>query len=171
MSRFTDCLAVVLDHEGGFVNHPTDPGGATNLGVTRRVWQDWIKKPVSVADMRKLTVADVAPLYERNYWLAAGCDRLPAGLDLHVFDFAVNAGPGRAVKHLQRILKVAQDGIVGPGTLSRIKARPLEGLIEEYGLARKSYYRALPHFHTFGRGWLRRTDEVTEAALKAARKA
>jgi lysozyme family protein len=103
MSRFETCLGFVLKEEGGFVDHPQDPGGATNHGITKDTWEAWAKKPATVADIRNLTVADVVPIYRDRYWEAAKCPRLPLGVDLAVFDFAVNSGPATAIRHLQKV--------------------------------------------------------------------
>jgi lysozyme family protein len=117
-SNFTEALKHVLKHEGGYVNHPSDPGGMTNLGVTRKVWESWTGKQATEADMRALTPEVVAPLYKNMYWDRVQGDSLPAGVDYMVFDFAVNAGVSRACPYmLQNILFVASDGIIGPNTL------------------------------------------------------
>ena len=79
---------MILHHEGGYVNHPRDPGGETNLGVTKRVYEEFGGEK----DMKDLTVEDVAIIYKKGYWDKCKCDSLPSGLDLVVFDFAVNAG-------------------------------------------------------------------------------
>ena len=170
--NFELALAEVLSHEGGFVNHPRDPGGMTNLGVTKRVYEEWIGHPVNEAIMRGLTVDKVRSLYRAKYWLAARCDDLPAGIDLCVFDFAVNAGPSRAVRFLQRLVKATEDGVIGPKTIAAVSKRVTAGgvapLIREYQDARRVYYRRLPTFDAFGRGWLRRTDLVEASALRMA---
>lgn len=167
--RFPACLKIVLKHEGGYVNHPKDPGGRTNLGVTQRVWEDWIGRKATEQEMRSLTVDMVAPLYRKNYWDKVRGRDLPAGLDLHVFDFSVNAGPARAIRYLQMMVGAQPDGQFGPATM-----RALSNYIDQYGTAkainrygelREQYYRQLRTFATFGRGWLRRNKEVTEAAL------
>ena len=99
------CLEQILHHEGGYVNHPSDPGGETNLGITKRVYQEWCMTHDCITkDMKDLQVADAAPIYEKNYWARTKCDQIPSGLDLCVFDFAVNAGPGRAAKFLQKMI-------------------------------------------------------------------
>jgi len=171
--RFNAALKVVLKHEGGYVNHPRDPGGRTNLGVTQRVWEDWIGRKATEADMRALTPDTVAPLYRKKYWDKVRANELPAGLDLHVFDFGVNAGPARAVRYLQIMLGASPDGIWGPAT-----KRALDNYIQQYGLTkainryaelREQYYRQLRTFDTFGRGWLRRNREVTASALELAK--
>jgi lysozyme family protein len=167
---FERALKVILRHEGGFVNHPRDPGGMTNLGVTRATWEGWTGKKASEAEMRGLTHAKVAPVYRKNYWDKLRCDDLPPGLALCVFDFGVNAGPARAGRYLQRIAGAAQDGVVGPATIAAVKG--LVGRVGEaeavrqYQEARRGYYRQLSTFATFGRGWLRRVDETETEALR-----
>ena len=105
---FADCLSIILESEGGFVDDPQDPGGATNLGVTLATLAGFRRRPVTVADVRALTVADVAPIYQADYWNVAHCGDCPAGLDLMIFDEAVNQGPGRAIRSLQRVIGVAR---------------------------------------------------------------
>lgn len=168
--RFPACLAIVLKHEGGYVNHPKDPGGRTNLGVTQRVWEDWKDMPATEAIMRSLTPEMVAPLYRARYWDTVRARDLPPGLDLHVFDFGVNAGPGRASRYLQMMIGANPDGHFGPASM-----RALSNYLDQYGTAaairnygalREKYYRSLRTFPTFGKGWLRRNREVTAAALE-----
>ena len=158
--NFELALKEVLHHEGGFVNHPRDPGGMTNLGVTKATYEEWIGHPVSERIMRTLTVDKVRALYKARYWDVVRGDDLPAGLDLCVFDFAVNAGPARAVRYLQRIVGAKEDGQIGPKTLSLlqqyVKGVGREHAVRAYQEARRAYYKMLPTFGTFGRGWLRR---------------
>lgn len=161
---FDEALKVILKHEGGYVNHPRDPGGETNLGVTRRVWQKWTGK-VDV-DMRALTPAKVGALYRKNYWDEVCGDQLPRGLALCVFDFAVNAGPARAAKLLQKVVGTVPDGDIGPATLKAVYAEGHADLIRRYQNARRDYYRSLGTFDTFGKGWLRRVDETETEALR-----
>ena len=167
---FTHALTVILRHEGGFVNHPRDPGGMTNLGVTKRTWEGWTGKKAFEADMRALTAADVAPLYRKNYWDKLRCDDLPPALALCVFDFGVNAGPARAARFLQRLSGSSQDGVAGDTTVA--VANEWAGrvgigeAVKAYQDARRAYYRSLPTFGTFGRGWLRRVDETEAEARK-----
>ena len=169
MPQFERCLDIVLHHEGGFVNHPRDPGGMTNLGVTRKVWEEWVGRSVSEAEMRALTPQVVEPLYRARYWNLVAGDHLPPGVDLVTFDFGVNAGPHRGVRFLQRLLGVGQDGLIGPVTLGTLRAfvaaHGSESVIRTYSQARRDYYRSLSTFDAFGRGWLRRTDEVEIAAV------
>ena len=165
---FERALPILLEQEGGYVNHKLDPGGRTNLGVTQRVWEAWVKRPATEMEMRRLTVDDVAPLYRKNYWDAVRGDDLPPGVALSVFDFAVNAGPQRAIRYLQITVGALPDGVIGPKTLAKVAARPERQLISEYADARRSYYRQLKTFKTFGKGWLRRVAHIEAEALKLA---
>ncbi len=171
-SAFDRALGVILHHEGGFVNHPRDPGGMTNLGVTRKTWEGWTGKPSSEAEMRGLTKEKVAPVYRKNYWDKLRCDDIAPALALCVFDFGVNAGPARAARYLQRLCGVAEDGVIGPATIAAAKAWTdrvgAAEAVRAYQEARRGYYRSLPTFSTFGRGWLRRVDEVEAEARRMA---
>ena len=165
MSKFKEALEVILHHEGGYVNHPKDPGGETNLGVTKRVYEEW----GGTKDMKELTPEDVEPIYQRNYWDKLKCDELPEALALCVFDFGVNAGPGRAAKYLQSLVGALPiDGGIGPMTLAAVDKYidkfSVELAVERYQEARQKYYEELSTFATFGRGWTRRVEEVTEKA-------
>jgi lysozyme family protein len=164
MSNFEDALEIILEHEGGYVNHPKDPGGETNLGVTKRVYEEFGGEK----EMKDLTVEDVEPIYEENYWDKCKCGELPTGLDLCVFDFAVNAGPGRAAKYLQTMIGTVADGGIGPNTLGALSRyldrHGVEETVEKYQEDRQEYYESLGTFDTFGRGWTRRVEETTEKA-------
>jgi lysozyme family protein len=166
-SNFDKCLALMLAHEGGFVNHPQDPGGMTNLGVTKRVWEEWVGHEVDEKQMRALTPETVAPLYKRKYWDAVRADELVAGVDYCVFDVAVNSGSGRAVKFLQSCAGVAVDGGFGPATLTAVNEtqKEPERLIELYCAERLAFLQSLKTFETFGKGWSRRVAEVKDKAL------
>ena len=163
-ANYNKCLETILHHEGGYVNHPKDPGGETNLGVTKRVYEEF----GGTKDMKDLTVEDVAPIYKKGYWDKMKGDDLPNGLDLCVFDFGVNAGPGRAAKYLQTMIGTVADGGIGPNTLAKLKEyvdeHGLAKSIDNYQEARQAYYEKLSTFATFGRGWTRRVDETTALA-------
>ena len=167
--NYDTCLEMILHHEGGYVNHPKDPGGETNLGVTKRVWEEHGGEK----DMKDLTVEDVAPIYKKSYWDRVKGDDLPDGLDLCVFDFGVNAGTGRAAKYLQSMIGTVVDGGIGPNTLKALEAYvQVEGLaatIDTYQANRQKYYEKLSTFETFGRGWTRRVVETTSSAHKLAK--
>jgi lysozyme family protein len=160
--NFDDALKALLKHEGGYVNHPSDPGGMTNLGVTKRVWEEYVGHEVDEQTMRGLTPDVVAPLYKKRYWDAVKGDDLPSGVDLCVFDCAVNSGVGRASKFLQRAVGVADDGKIGPGTLQAVMAADPKELVTKFCDQRQAFLEALPTFATFGKGWSRRVAEVRE---------
>jgi lysozyme family protein len=163
-SNYQKCLETILHHEGGYVNHPKDPGGETNLGVTKRVYDEW----GGTKDMKDLLVEDVAPIYKKNYWDKMKGDDLPGGLDLCVFDFGVNAGPGRSAKYLQTMIGTVADGGIGPNTLKKVAEyvaeNGIETTIENFQMNRQKYYEKLSTFDTFGKGWTRRVTETTDLA-------
>lgn len=162
--NFDAALKAVLHHEGGFVNHKDDPGGMTNLGCTKKVWEEWVGHPVTELDMRNLTPYDVAPLYKAKYWDRVKGDDLPAGVDYVVFDAAINSGPGRAAKWLQECVGVTADGAIGPGTLKAVAAQDPAVLVKHYNEKRRAFLQSLPTWGTFGKGWGRRVDEVMLAS-------
>tara|TARA_R110000868_G_scaffold279866_1_gene539957 strand:+ start:1247 stop:1756 length:510 start_codon:yes stop_codon:yes gene_type:complete len=168
MTNFDDAMVALLKHEGGFVNHPADPGGMTNLGVTKKVWEEWVGHPVSEEDMRALTREKVSPLYKAKYWNIIQGDKLPHGVDLCVFDCAVNSGTKRAVKLLQRAIGVEDDGILGNMTLAACEALEPDLIIQRFSEERLSFLQALPTFATFGKGWTRRVAEVEAQAQNLA---
>ena len=167
-SNWEQSLKKMLVHEGGYANHPQDPGGRTNLGVTQRVWEEWKGSPSDENEMRSLTVEQVTPLYKKRFWDAARCDDLPAGVDYVVFDFAVNAGVGRSAITLQTICGVARDGAIGPITLAAVKQYDPKTLIEKFSDHREFFYKQLSTYPVFGKGWIRRVNEVKETALQMA---
>jgi lysozyme family protein len=159
-SNWQKAFEQMLASEGGYVNHPSDPGGMTNLGVTKRVWEEWVGRESNEKEMRSLTPEMVEPLYKRKFWDACKCDELPTGVDYLVFDFAVNAGPGRSAKILQTAVGVPADGGIGPITLSAVKAQDPTELIQKFSDAKEDFYRSLNTFETFGKGWLNRVAAV-----------
>lgn len=168
MTRFDECLRYVLQHESGYVNNPHDPGGHTNLGVTKDTWERWVGHPVSVDAIKELTIADVTPLYQDKYWDRAKCGALPVGMDYCVFDTAVNSGPGRAIKFLQEVVGTTADGVLGPMTLRAIHAADASEVISNYAAERLKFLKELTTWPTFGRGWERRVEEVKRTALLMA---
>jgi lysozyme family protein len=162
--HFEKSLELVLAHEGGYVHHALDPGGRTNLGVTQRVWEDYVGHKVDEQAMRKLTKEMVAPLYRKQYWDAVHGDKLPCGADYLAFDFAVNAGFFRAIKTIQRALNITADGVIGPVTIKAIQDANAEEFINNFTNAKEVFYRGLANFPTFGRGWLNRVAESKRIA-------
>jgi lysozyme family protein len=164
-SNFEECMARLLAHEGGYVWHAEDPGGETNFGVTRAVYEQYVGRQVMDGEMEGLTHDDVYPIYKENYWDRVRGDDLPSGVDWAVFDFCVNSGVSRSAKALQRIVGVEQDGGIGPMTLQAIAEMEPADIIEQMHHMRDGFYRSLSTFDTFGRGWIRRNDETKEQAL------
>jgi lysozyme family protein len=160
ISNWQKSFELMLKSEGGFVNHPSDPGGMTNLGVTKATWENWVGRASDEAEMRSLTPEKVEPLYKKKYWDAVRADDLPVGLDYLMFDFGVNAGPGRAIKVMQSAVGVTPDGGFGPLTLAAVQAIDPVELIEKFSQAKEDFYRSLGTFATFGKGWLNRVADV-----------
>ena len=165
-NNFTPCLEMLLHHEGGYVNHPKDPGGITNLGVTKAVYDKWIGREATEQEMRDLTPEDVGPIYKKNYWDRVRGDDLPSGVDWCAFDWAVNSGSGRPAKAIQRSVGATADGAIGPMTLRSIMNKEPKMIIESVYDQRQSFYESLGTFETFGRGWTRRNKETLEQALR-----
>ena len=159
---------MVLKHEGGYVNNPKDPGGMTNLGVTKKVWEEYVGHEVDEAIMRGLTPDMVQPLYKKNYWDRIKGDQLPDGVDYAAYDLAVNSGVGRAAKYLQQIAGVPADGIIGPKSLEAIKSCPAEEVVDALCDMRLEFLKRLPTWTTFGKGWERRVVEVKQKASTMA---
>lgn len=172
-ARFAACVQIVLRHEGGFVDHPADPGGATNHGISLRYARtlgsmldlngDGV---VNREDILLVTPAKAAMVYRQWFWQDVRADDLPAGIDLVVFDFAVNSGAGRAAKHLQRAVGAEQDGFIGPATLAAVRlaaSRP-RSVIDAVCDSRLVFLRGLRTWPTFGRGWSARVEDVRARA-------
>jgi hypothetical protein len=163
---FPRCVAVTLAQEGGYVDDPQDPGGATNMGITLETLRQW-RDDASLGPeaVRTLTRTDACEIYRAGYWHPAACGSLPRGVDLMVFDCGVNSGPRTSVKMLQRTVGVTDDGSVGPITLGAVHAMDVTTLIDQLAEARLAYLSGLDTFPTFGAGWTRRVDAVKAAAL------
>jgi lysozyme family protein len=164
MSNFKECLDLVLKSEGGYCNNPSDPGGMTNLGVTKRVWEEYTGHAADEKEMRGLTPEKVAPLYEQKYWRPTYCEVLLRGLSFLVFSMGVNAGPGRAVKLLQQSVGCVPDGVVGQRTMALINESDVTNLIAKYSDSRRMYYKSL-NKPVFEKGWLNRVDHEEAQAL------
>lgn len=166
--NFGKALAAVLRHEGGFVNHPADPGGMTNLGCTKATWEQWVGRKVTETEMRALTPSDVAPLYKKRYWDKVMGDDLPTGVDYAVFDAAVNSGVTRASRWLQQAVGVTDDGVIGPKTLIAVKATDPLTLVQWFNKRRAEFLKGLTTWDAFGKGWGRRVMEVNATARQMA---
>ena len=155
-ANFERAIPILLEEEGGLVDHSKDPGGLTKWGISQRSYPG--------LDIRALTRDDAAAIYARDFWPACGADRLPWPLCLFVFDHAVNAGARAAIKCLQRAAQVDADGTLGPVTLGAVERADLRSLCRQFNVERCRYYQRLAGFPTFGLGWIGR---VASVALKA----
>lgn len=166
--NFDRALAHVLRFEGGYVDHPSDPGGATNRGITRRTLAGWRKVSpwwhVPKSEVMVLGQRETSAIYFANYWSKSFCTKLPDGLDFYLFDFAVNSGPRRAVTSLQTIVGVTPDGHIGTKTMAAIRARDRATLIDQLDATRLKFLTRLSIFPTFGKGWTRRLTATRLAA-------
>lgn len=167
-SNFEKSLQFVLKHEGGYVDHKADPGGATNLGITIGTLRQWRGKPVTKADVKALTLEEAGAIYRKNYWDAVRGDDLPMGLDYAVFDFAVNSGIGRAVPFMQNSLGVDADGKIGMATLNAARTSDVPEIIGDLCDRRLAWLKRLKTWPTFGKGWGRRVDGVRKEARAMA---
>ena len=164
---FEAALNFVFQYEGGYSDHRSDPGGATNYGITHAVLSCWRGHSVSKTDVRNITRQEAAEIYKANYWRLCHCHALPAGLDLAVFDCAVNQGVSRAVRLLQQSVKVHVDGLIGPVTLAAVNRRSAEDVVTEFMARRMRAYGSLTRlFRTFGLGWSRRLIACHVEALR-----
>lgn len=165
-SREKEALSRVLAHEGGYSNHPADPGGATMKGVTQRVYDAYRKtKGQATRSVKGITTAELEEIYDRQYWDAVKGDQLPAGVDYVVFDGAVNSGPKQSIIWLQRALGTAYkgnvDGVIGIGTIQAVQAcGNYPALIDRICDQRLAFLKHLRTWSTFGRGWAARVAEV-----------
>lgn len=158
-------LAAVLRSEGGYVNDPRDPGGATNKGVTQAVYNDYRQKLGSpTRTVKQITPSEIAAIYKNRYWDAVRGDELPAGVDYAVFDLAVNSGVSRAVRFLQDVCCVNADGNIGPVTIAAASHNP-KHIVEALMDKRLNFLRSLGTFSHFGKGWTNRCNEVRAKAL------
>jgi lysozyme family protein len=163
-ARFDACMPFIFKAEGGYSDTPGDPGGPTNFGITLATLKAYEGSPnLTAQDVKNLTPATAKEIYRSNYWNRMQCGALPAGLDLEVFDFGVNAGPGEAVKALQRIVGVTADGSIGPITLAAIGQFKPRDLISQYSEARLAYYKGLNN-PEFEQGWTARVAQIQTAA-------
>lgn len=167
--NFAASLAAVLRSEGGFVNDPRDPGGATNEGVTQAVYDDWRKnEKLPTRGVRDINAYEVGAIYRRLYWDVIRGDELPFGVEYCTFDFAVNSGVNRAARFLQRSAGAIEDGQIGSATIAAATALPPLTLIDRVCDARLGFLKGLPIFDRFGRGWTRRVEEVRARAKEMA---
>ena len=172
ISNWQKAFEQMLASEGGFTDDERDKGnslpdgrkGSTMLGVTQFNWEAHVGHQVTHDHMRRLTPADVEPLYKNKYWDVVRADELPSGIDYLVFDMGVNAGPGRSIKLLQAAVGVTPDGGFGPMTMAAVLAADPVKLIQDFSDAKEAFYRGLDDFPVYGTGWLNRVAAVKQKA-------
>lgn len=168
-ANYDTSLARVLKHEGGYTNHPSDPGGPTNFGITVHDYRRYIKANGTAADVRAMTLADAAKIYRARYWHALRCDELPAGLDYAVFDYGVNSGTGRAARVMQRLLGVSEGTAITDAVIAGVRDASPASLIARLCDERLAFLKSLRTWPVFGAGWGRRVAEVRRDALAMAK--
>ena len=151
MTWFDQCFDKLIVSEGGYNNVPSDPGGETNFGISKRAYPQ--------VDIKNLTRDSAKEIYKRDYWDRAQCDKLPPALAYLIFDAAVNSGIGQAIRFLQRALGVADDGVMGALTVSAIQRVDAESVCARFLGQRLDFMTRLSTFDVFGKGWARRIAE------------
>jgi lysozyme family protein len=167
---YAEAISRLLASEGGYVNHPSDPGGPTNYGITIADYRRYMKPDATAADVRAMRVDEAKAIYREKYWRAMRCDELPAGVDYCAFDYAVNSGTGRVSKVLQRLLAISVSGRVDDATLAAAGKRESRALIQSICDERLRFLRGLKTWPVFGKGWSKRVGDVRLAALALADK-
>lgn len=163
--RLATALEFTLRWEGGYVNHPADPGGATNKGVTKKVYDAYRRgKGLGLNDVRNISDAEVHDIYENGYWRRAKCPDLAVDLDTVQFDTAVNMGVGRAVKFMQKSTGCVADGAWGPKTAAAVAACDPGKTLKTYCDTREAFYVGLvgrrPQMKVFMKGWMNRLNDL-----------
>ena len=153
LMTFEDAVSVVLSHEGGYSNHPEDPGSETKYGISKRQYPN--------LDIANLTIEKATSIYRIDYWNASGAHLLPESLRLMVLDCSVLQGVPTAVRFVQRCLGVKADGHIGPITRAAIADLDEMDFLDKYSKMRLERLATLPHWHTFGAGWAKRLLDVT----------
>jgi len=166
--NFNDSLSRVLHHEGGWADHPKDPGGATMKGVTLKVYREHFGDGKTKDDLRNISNEELGQIYRSGYWNKCKCDDLPSGVDYAVFDSAVNSGPGRGAKWLQAAVGATPDGGIGPNTLANVKAHEPAKIVNSICDNRLGFLQSLDTWSTFGKGWQKRVDDLRATAVVMA---
>lgn len=167
-ATFDEALRRLLAHEGGYADHPSDPGGPTNFGITIHDYRKYVKPDASASDVRAMQVSAAKAIYRDKYWHALRCDDLPVGLDYAVFDYGVNSGVSRAAKVLQRLLGLPDTGRMSDAAIAAVKTRSAADLVARLCDERMAFLKSLRTWPVFGAGWSRRVAEVRRTALAMA---
>lgn len=167
-SSYDEALRRLLVHEGGYSNHPSDPGGPTNFGITIHDYRKYVKPDATAADVRAMRIDEAKAIYRSKYWDAMRCDDLPSGLDYAVFDYGVNSGNARAVKVLRRILALPDSSAMTDAVIAAVKRNDASKLVASLCDERLRFLQSLKTWPVFGAGWGRRVVDVKAAALGMA---
>jgi len=168
-SSYDECLKRLLAHEGGYTNHPSDPGGPTNFGITIADYRRYVKPNATAADVRAMKLDDAKAIYRAKYWAAQRCDDLPPGIDYSVFDYGVNSGIGRSGKVLRRVVGLPDNiSIVNDEVLKAVAQRDAKAIIASINDERLRFLKGLKTWPVFGPGWGRRVSEVKAFSLQLA---
>lgn len=168
-SSYDDALRRLLAHEGGYTNHPSDPGGPTNFGITIVDYRKYVKPDATAVDVRAMTLGEAKAIYRAKYWDAQRCSELPAGVDYAVFDYGVNSGIGRSGKVLRRVLKLPDDtSVVSGAVIAAARAADTKALVIAICDERLRFLQSLKTWPVFGAGWGRRVAEVKSVSLALA---
>lgn len=169
-TRFQYCLAKVLGHEGGLSDHKADRGGLTNFGVTQKTYDDFrAMRGMHKQGVERIDIDEVEMIY-MGYWRDCKADRMPEPLDLFVFDCAINSGPARAIKLLQRALGIPADGLWGPQTIDALQEEISAGRVDElchiYLNEREGWYHEIvardDSQGVFLKGWINRLTNLSK---------
>ena len=167
--NFDAALSLTLSFEGGYVDNRADPGGATNMGITRATLSRVRGRPVAKSEVANLSRADAARIYRKLYWDAVSGDLLPSGVDMAVFDHAVNSGVGSALRTLRLVAGIpAGQGLGDSEALIRLSSNSPDDLVRRLCAARRAFLTRLKTFKTFGPGWLARVSHLEREALALA---
>lgn len=154
--NFDIAFEKLLGHEGGYVDHPSDPGGRTKYGISQRTYPG--------EDIRGMTLERAKAIYRRDFWGPAGCDAVPDAIKFDLFDAAVNSGNATAIRFLQRAAGAFPDGVLGPNTLLSVGSMEPLRLLARFNGHRLDMMNDLPTWPTFGKGWAQRIAENLKAA-------
>jgi lysozyme family protein len=168
-SSYDECLRRLLAHEGGYTNHPSDPGGPTNFGITIFDYRKYVKPTATAADVRAMRLDEARAIYRTKYWAAQRCDDLPLGVDYCVFDYGVNSGIGRSGKVLRRIVGLPDTThIVTDEVLRAVARRDPKAIVVAINDERLAFLKRLKTWSVFGRGWGTRVASVRAVSLRMA---
>jgi len=171
MSNFDFAINHVLKSEGGYINHPNDKGGPTNLGISIAVLSEFRGKQASESDIRTLTISDASIIYKKNYWDALGLDNINnRALAYLIFDQAVNRGVSSSAKQIQSCVNAIQDGKIGKDTIAKINAfNDQKRLCIDFVRKTQIFYCKIvekqPSQGVFILGWINRSWKLLEIVL------